>query len=148
MEAIIKEQVDKCTHNLLKMGQQLCSNIFSENIYYIIRIVDEKEQSVCNFFDVANKRLKCFEAMKLLTTDKLVKEIIKQQSIFSWIDLVLYFSSKIETIIMVECICGKNYSSHLNYHCSIILPPENLETKEIFDVNWYFNWTKNKKSIR
>jgi hypothetical protein len=35
MEAIIKEQVDKCTHNLLKMGQQLCSNIFSENIYYI-----------------------------------------------------------------------------------------------------------------
>ncbi len=116
----IKFHINEYIENALICAQQSCTNSFSKNIKLIINFIsiEENEQNL-NFNK--SKKIKCLKKRKFISVNNLALEIFKNQYNLSWIDFVLFYTSKNETIIIVDLIESEN-NKELNFHCSIMAP--------------------------
>lgn len=133
----IEKNILEVTNSLIRLGEEICWNKFSNNIGYLVRHVPEKDQ-ILRFVETKKKIIDVLKKKKLYTSPILANEIVKYQKKIGWIDLILIYSSNQETIILAELIYGKR-KDDLNFHASIATPNWYIDKKEKFDLNWYLN---------
>lgn len=138
----IKVEAEYATATIFLLANNLCTNKLSDNVNYIIRIVDTKKEIFNDFRPIRLIHYKCFNKGKRFNLDKTITYIRKHQKKVFAVDFILYFVSEKETVILVELIKkDKKNDDQLHFHGKIILPPIYTMNEEKFDANWYYNET-------
>lgn len=136
----IKLNINQSIENVLIIAQQSCTNSFSKNIKLIKRFVSVEDQNNDLKYD-NQKKIEHIKKRQFISPEKLAFEIFNIQYNLIWIDFVLFYSSENETIIIVELIENEN-SKDLNFHCCIMVPPNFVDDKKKFDINWAYDSDK------
>jgi len=136
----IKSNINQSIENVLVIAQISCLNSFSTNIRLIKRLVSSENRNNDLKYDNQKKK-EYINKREFVSPEELALDIFDNQHNFIWIDFVLFYSSINETIIIVELIENEN-SKDLNFHCSIMVPPNYIYDKKKFDINWAFNSSK------
>jgi hypothetical protein len=134
----ISDKVQNITQNLIELGQQICVNKFTANIFY--EKVDANDINACsNFFKKRKKMLQILTNRDLLSFADIVKEIEMDQKKLLWVDFELcYVSQKLIVIIVVFVPKEMGDNAELKWHHCVPTPPSYKDKKQKFDVNWQF----------
>jgi hypothetical protein len=121
METILGK-VQKTTYDIIELGKQLCTNQFSQNIFY--QKIDADELNGCiNFNEQEKLKLHILTTRPLLSVSEIVKEIEIHQNIMGWIDFQLYYVHKQIIVIMVIFVPKKRSDAFLQFHSCFDIPP-------------------------
>ena len=135
----IKSQLEGASQSLIKLARESSYNRISNNLKYIIRIVDQEFESVGSFFDQYKLRKKINETKPILSLDDTANDLKKYFDVIYEINLSVFKSSNTTTIIEIE-IREKDETVELRegapfLHCNVGIPPY-AKNKEKFDINW------------
>ncbi len=128
----IKQRMLEETQKVLSMGRVMCPDHISNNVSYLkLKLKQFALQD--SPVERERKRYDVFCKKKYEDIDDLAKEIYKYRNTLSWIDLLLYYTSEIETIIIVEILLSDKKGTP-SFHCSI-RKPLNVNNDTKFDPN-------------
>lgn len=114
----IKQKILEETQKVLSMGRVMCTSHISNNVSYLkLKQFALRDSPV----ERERKRYDVFCEKKYEDIDNLAKEIYRYRNTLSWIDLLLYYTSEIETIIIIEILLSDKKGAP-SFHCSIKKP--------------------------
>ena len=98
----------------------MCTSHISNNVSYLkLKQFALRDSPV----ERERKRYDVFCKKKYKDIDNLAKEIYRYKNTLSWIDLLLYYTSEIETIIIIEILLSDKKGAP-SFHCSIKKAPK------------------------
>jgi hypothetical protein len=136
----IKMDLLNASQSLLTMARDLTYNNISDNLFFLIRIVDDDYNQMSSIIERNKLRKKINESKPILTIENATKEL---ENIFDQayeINLYIYRVENNRTIIDIEVtIFDKSFSNKKEtpiFHCKVPIPPYLYQTKEKFNINW------------
>jgi hypothetical protein len=136
----IKIDILNASNSLLTIARDLTHNSISDNFVFIIRIVDKDFNKISSFYERNKLRNIINNSKPVLTIDNATKELENIFDQIHEINLYIYKSENIKTIIEIEVtIFDKSISPKKEIpqlHCKVPIPPYASQTNEKFDINW------------